>query len=452
MERTKIFEDICDLYSKEDGILNIAGALNTITNEPISTVNVLLIGNVSTGKSTFINHYIGYDGDEPLQKVGQAKETSEITIISNAKRENAIREISGNSIFERYPIFQPFCHRVGVEKVLKAKLVPFKKNKKSLINFIDTPGLQSDVSWEYEISGYIEQLADYCSVILVFVGTGGISELTLDVISEIYPKHGNKMKFVVGRADMCNNEGDRTKMISQFMQELTERINTGNISFLPIGIADGNRTNADFTGNKLNELERLLDESIDKQVEIVLDSTIVDLNEIDRQIIKDNNKLIKTKKSAKIRKKVVSIFEFSILFLLLIFLFYMLKFLPKFLTKFENIVIFQKIVNFIEGEYFSFIEEKLTPITNKLDPISLVIVFVCYLSFIKVIRKLIFWKIKIPSKEEIERLTKLRSDYSRIKNEIDNIQNAWFGEVLAPTTPQKKIIIDNVIPDEKIDE
>jgi polynucleotide 5'-kinase involved in rRNA processing len=68
----KILDKCYNIYSeKENGLCDIAKSMGSELLEPRKKITVMLIGNHSAGKSSFINWYI----EEHIQKTGVAIET-----------------------------------------------------------------------------------------------------------------------------------------------------------------------------------------------------------------------------------------------------------------------------------------------------------------------------------------------------------------------------------------
>lgn len=69
-----------------------------LSRPEFSKLNVLVIGNHSVGKSSYINWYIG----EQLLKEGMAMETKTVQIITSGKNYN---KLAGHSTRKLFPIF-----------------------------------------------------------------------------------------------------------------------------------------------------------------------------------------------------------------------------------------------------------------------------------------------------------------------------------------------------------
>lgn len=102
---------------------------------PRNRLTVMIIGNHSSGKSSFINWYTG----DNLRETGQAILTHTITLVSHGKRRRTLQSegtIDSNphlaSLQTKFPELMP-C--------LQTQYCTSTKNAFKLIDFIDTPGL-----------------------------------------------------------------------------------------------------------------------------------------------------------------------------------------------------------------------------------------------------------------------------------------------------------------------
>ncbi len=125
------------------GIVQISRELKELTGgrydfvkvAPRNRLTVMIIGNHSSGKSSFINWYTG----DALRETGQAILTNTITIVSHGKRRHTLQS---EGTIDSHP------HLASLEKKFP-NLMPWlftqfstsTKNAFQLIDFIDTPGL-----------------------------------------------------------------------------------------------------------------------------------------------------------------------------------------------------------------------------------------------------------------------------------------------------------------------
>jgi len=74
---------------------------------PRKKVTVMIIGNHSAGKSSFINWYI----EEHVQRAGVAIETQGFTIVTTGRKRESL---TGNATMHLYPHFKPLTEIDGM--------------------------------------------------------------------------------------------------------------------------------------------------------------------------------------------------------------------------------------------------------------------------------------------------------------------------------------------------
>ncbi|CAD2088989.1 conserved Plasmodium protein, unknown function [Plasmodium vinckei brucechwatti] len=248
-ERLNIYDDIIseikELYNgnivmnnkglDKLNIRNVAKGLFLNVNKTISKkVRVLIIGNSSSGKSTFINWFL----QENIQKTGYEFETNHFTLITSG---NYISEFNGDITIKTFDFLKQISSRNrNFKNNLCTKMYVCKNPEIKNIDFIDTPGLKDIMNKvDYDINSIIYDLSDYVDIILVFFDSSGksLSNRLLLIIKEIYEKHMEKMLFIFSKIDEIKYEQDRIKLLCQTTQCLASKINIrSNIDLLPIYI------------------------------------------------------------------------------------------------------------------------------------------------------------------------------------------------------------------------
>ena len=172
---------------------------------------VLIIGNYSSGKSTFINEVLGRD----VQRTGQAPTDDSFTVLAGASPEESGKVIPGSSVIrdESLP-FQPLRHfGESLTSHFSMKLVysPVLEN----IAIIDTPGMLDSVTEKdrgYDYLGVIGELARLSDLIVLMFDphkAGTIKE-TYQVIRSTLPGSAgeDRVRYVLNRIDECDNITD----------------------------------------------------------------------------------------------------------------------------------------------------------------------------------------------------------------------------------------------------
>ncbi|CEL92720.1 unnamed protein product [Vitrella brassicaformis CCMP3155] len=186
---------------------------------------VMVLGNISAGKSTLINWLIG----EPIQKTGMGIETRHFAIVTKGVRTSS--ELAGVSTVELFPQLRHIADKhPGFTDALICRTCP--SESLSLVDFIDTPGLtDGDVDYGYDIDGVLDELAHQVDLILVMLDpvTQALNKRTLSVVQRIHKSVPNKdkLRFLLSKVDEMPTEEERIKVLCQTTQMLTSKIDTG---------------------------------------------------------------------------------------------------------------------------------------------------------------------------------------------------------------------------------
>ncbi|XP_072909020.1 uncharacterized protein [Hemitrygon akajei] len=202
----KILRECHLLYmDSECGIVRIASQLDLGLLAPRKKIIVMLMGNHSAGKSSFINWYI----EEHIQKTGVATETQGFTFITSGKKRESL---TGKATLHLYPHFQKLEQIKGLEEYLSTEVSTSKQKKFNLVIFIDTPGLvDGDMTYEFDVDKALIQLGEQADLIFVFFDPMGqaLCKRTLNVVEKLNENQGDKIKFYLSKADEAGPETDR---------------------------------------------------------------------------------------------------------------------------------------------------------------------------------------------------------------------------------------------------
>jgi len=220
------------IYTKPDtGLVTLASNIDNSINllVPRKKISVLLIGNHSAGKSSFINWYI----DEHIQKTGVAIETQGFTIITSGKKRETL---TGNATLHLYPHFKKLVAKVPpVLDHLTTEVSTSKCKKFNLVNLIDSPGLvDGEMKYPFDINKSILWWANLVDLVFVFFDPIGqaLCKRTLDICDEMASNgYREKMRFYLSKADEAGHEADRQRVMMQVVQELCKRPSLNTHSF-----------------------------------------------------------------------------------------------------------------------------------------------------------------------------------------------------------------------------
>ena len=184
-----------------------------------SSLNLLLIGNHSAGKSSFINWYI----EEHVQRTGVAIETQGFSFVTSGKKRESL---TGNATLHLYPHFKPLAKMPNLTDYLSTEISTSKQKKFPLVTFVDTPGLvDGDMCYPFDVNESILWLSELCDLVFVFFDPIGqaLCKRTLNIVEKISSKHPERMRFYLSKADEAGHESDRQRVMMQIVQELCKR-------------------------------------------------------------------------------------------------------------------------------------------------------------------------------------------------------------------------------------
>ncbi|CAH1800402.1 unnamed protein product [Owenia fusiformis] len=216
----KILKECHNVYTNPDnGLVSIASGLGLNLLAPRKKITVLLIGNHSAGKSSFINWYI----EEHVQRVGVAIETQGFTFVTSGRKRESL---TGNATLHLYPHFEPLREIPGVTDYVATEISTSKQKKFSLVTFVDSPGLvDGDMKYPFDVNQAIAWLGDLADLIFVFFDPIGqaLCKRTLNLVETLNEKHAERMRFYLSKADEAGHESDRQRVMMQIVQELCKR-------------------------------------------------------------------------------------------------------------------------------------------------------------------------------------------------------------------------------------
>ncbi|XP_067857691.1 uncharacterized protein [Heptranchias perlo] len=280
----KILRECHLLYTdSKHGLLGIANRLGLGLLAPRKKVTVMLMGNHSAGKSSFINWYV----EEHIQKTGVATETQGFTFVTSGKRRECL---TGYATLDLYPHFQALEQIEGIADYLATEISSSKQKKFSLVTFIDTPGLvDGDMTYEFDVDKALIWMGEQADLIFVFFDPMGqaLCKRTLNVVEKLNEKHGDKLKFYLSKADEAGLESDRQagrvlkftvgyvcvllqRVMMQIVQELCKRpgLNKCGFDMPTIYIPDPNRPTRCV--NQIQEVCTTIEKAINQRVQNTL--------------------------------------------------------------------------------------------------------------------------------------------------------------------------------------
>ncbi|GIY30353.1 uncharacterized protein CDAR_126071 [Caerostris darwini] len=273
------------MYPVPGGLIKISSGLNVDLLPPRKKVTVLLIGNHSAGKSSFINWYI----EEHILKTGVAIETQGFSFVTSGKKRETL---TGNATLHLYPHFKPLAEIKGLVDYITTEISTSKQKKFGLVTFIDTPGLvDGEMNYPFDVDKAIQFLGNISDLIFVFFDPIGqaLRKRTLNVVEALSAKHGEKIKLFLSKADEAGNEIDRQKVLMQIVQELCKRpnLNRQGLELQTIYLPNPNKPVRCV--NQIEDVCKEVEKTIHRTVQNTLNTLEQDCQRIENAIVNEIN-------------------------------------------------------------------------------------------------------------------------------------------------------------------
>jgi len=217
----RILKECHKLYADDkQGLCVIAKDIDINLLAPRKKITVMLIGNHSAGKSSFINWYI----EEVVQRTGVAIETQGFSIVTSGRKRESL---TGNATLHLYQHLKPLQNMEGVTDYINTEITTSRQKKFGLVTLIDTPGLvDGDMKYPFDVNKAIlwmgENIADLIFVFFDPIGQA-LCKRTLNIVEQLSTKKADVMKFFLSKADDAGDETDRQRVMMQIVQELCKR-------------------------------------------------------------------------------------------------------------------------------------------------------------------------------------------------------------------------------------
>uniref|UniRef100_S4RU38 Si:ch211-11k18.4 n=1 Tax=Petromyzon marinus TaxID=7757 RepID=S4RU38_PETMA len=267
----RILQACHDAYTHPDkGLIVIAAELGLSLLPPRKKITVMILGNHSAGKSSFINWYV----EEHVLRTGVAIETQGFTFVTSGRKRESL---TGNATLHLYPHFKALqeIKDTGVTEYLGTEISTSKQKKFSLVTFIDTPGLvDGDMKYPFDVDSTIHWLGELADLIFVFFDPMGqaLCKRTLNIVERLNEHQGDKLRFFLSKADEAGTEIDRQRVMMQIVQELCKRPGLNKCGFDMPTIYIPNPNRASRCVNQMEDVCRTIEKTIDQMVQTTLNT------------------------------------------------------------------------------------------------------------------------------------------------------------------------------------
>ncbi|MBW2502341.1 MAG: dynamin family protein [Deltaproteobacteria bacterium] len=251
---------------------------------------VLIIGNYSSGKSTFINELL----DMPVQRTGQAPTDDCFTILTSPEEGGSEEEIPGGTIVndERLPFtpLMPFGERLFSHLRMKKVKSPLLEN----FAIIDTPGMLDSVTEKdrgYDYLGVVGELARMADLIILMFDphkAGTIKETYQAIRSTLPGSTGeDRVLYVLNRIDECDNVPDLVRSYGTLCWNLSQMTGRKDIPriYLTFAAKEGDEPpqGVESWVSERNELKRAVETAPTMRVNHVFQEAERGVRELDLQ-------------------------------------------------------------------------------------------------------------------------------------------------------------------------
>ncbi|XP_041083885.1 uncharacterized protein si:dkey-98f17.5 isoform X2 [Polyodon spathula] len=277
----RVLRECHTLYTDpENGLIKIANSLGLQLLPPRKKIIVMIMGNHSAGKSSFINWYV----EEHIQKTGVAIETQGFTFITSGRKRESL---TGNATLHLYPHFQTLQEFEGVSDYLSTEISTSRQKKFSLVTFIDTPGLvDGDMKYPFDVNSALAWLGGQADLILVFFDPMGqaLCKRTVDIVERLSETCGDRLLFYLSKADEAGRETDRQRVMMQIVQELCRRPGLNKCGFEMPTIYIPNPQKPSWCVNQIDGVCKTIEKTISQAVQKTLNQLDKDCDLICRTI------------------------------------------------------------------------------------------------------------------------------------------------------------------------
>jgi len=235
---------------------------------------VLMLGNHSSGKSTFINHLLGVD----VQKTGVAPTDDNFTIITHGDFET---DRDGPAVVSNPDLPYEGLRHFGDQLVSHVRLKLQPAELLRTVTLIDSPGMIDEAKEEggrgFDFPGVVKWFAERADLVMVFFDPDkpGTTGETLKVFKESLNGIDHKLLIVLNKMDQCQNLHDFARAYGALCWNLGKVIPRKDLpmiynTFVPIAgnpksslpMADFDKARADL----VDELRRAPTRRMDNQI------------------------------------------------------------------------------------------------------------------------------------------------------------------------------------------
>lgn len=194
---------------------------------PSRKVSVMIVGNHSAGKSSFVNWYAGETG---LLNTGMAVESQGFTVVTSGERKDTIQ---GEPALQMKPHFAGLAKFENVLPRFHVQTSTSRNKDFSNVDLIDTPGLLDADSagggYPFDVNEVILYLAARVDMVLIFMDPIGqaLRQRTMRIVRALDEANmSEKVHYYLTKADEIHEARDLTKVVTQTAGALAKHLTT----------------------------------------------------------------------------------------------------------------------------------------------------------------------------------------------------------------------------------
>jgi len=231
-EENPILKEAIEEYIEIDKIAKKIGFLKdnqTFTEEISWWPLISVLGTFSSGKSTFINEYIG----KKVQATGNQAVDDKFTAVCYSIKDETITlpgvALDADPRFPFYNIsreIEKIDHQNNINKYIQLKAINSENLKGKIL--IDSPGFDADIQRD-EILKITKHIIDLSDLVLIFFDARhpepGAMRDTLNHLVEVAKKHkdSDKILYILNQIDTCAKEDNLEEIIGSWQRALSQK-------------------------------------------------------------------------------------------------------------------------------------------------------------------------------------------------------------------------------------
>ncbi|XP_048628355.1 EH domain-containing protein 1 isoform X1 [Brassica napus] len=298
---TSIIDGLKRLYIQKLKPLEVAYQFNDFVSPLLTNSDfdakpmVMLLGQYSTGKTTFIKHML--KSSYPGAHIGPEPTTDRFVVVMSGPDE---RSIPGNTVAVQADMPFSGLTSFGTAFLSKFECSQMPHPLLEHITFVDTPGVLSGEKQRtqraYEFTGVTSWFASKCDLILLLFDPHklDVSDEFKRVISSLRG-HDDKIRVVLNKADQVDTQ-QLMRVYGALMWSLGKVLNTPEVARVYIGSFSDKPINEASTGPIGRELFEM------EQEDLLSDLKNIPKKACDRRI----NEFVKRARAAKIHAYIIS--------------------------------------------------------------------------------------------------------------------------------------------------